>query len=86
MTKVLVIRSSANGANSVSNKLIDSYLAALPSGSTVVQRDLDKHPVPHVTHQSLAGIGRQAPRAAPSPRPARFRTRSSVKSSTPTCW
>ena len=61
MTKVLVIRSSANGANSVSNKLIDSYLAALPAGSTVVQRDLDKHPVPHVTHQSLAGIGRQAP-------------------------
>jgi FMN-dependent NADH-azoreductase len=66
MTKVLVIRSSANGANSVSNKLIDSYLAALPAGSTVVQRDLDKHPVPHVTI-------RASPASAARPRGRRLR-------------
>jgi FMN-dependent NADH-azoreductase len=60
MSNVLVIRSSANAAASVSNTLINAYLAALPAGTTVVERNLDTHPVPHVTHQSLAGIGRQA--------------------------
>jgi len=60
MTNILVLRSSANGANSVSNKLIDAYLAA-HAGNTVVDRDLDADPVPHVTSASLAGIGRQAP-------------------------
>lgn len=61
MTNVLVIRSAATGAASVSNALIDAYLAALPEGTKVVERNLDTHPVPHVTHASLAGIGREAP-------------------------
>lgn len=64
MTKLLVIRSSANGAASVSNKLIDSYLAAIEAhepGVVVTQRDLDRDPVPHVTSATLAGIGRAAP-------------------------
>jgi FMN-dependent NADH-azoreductase len=61
MSNILVIRSSATGAASVSNTLIDAYLAAVPQGAKVVDRNLDTHPVPHVTHQSLAGIGRQAP-------------------------
>ncbi len=61
MSNILVIRSAATGAASVSNALIDAYLAALPQGAKVVDRNLDTHPVPHVTHQSLAGIGRQAP-------------------------
>lgn len=60
MSNILVVRSSANGANSATNKLIDAYLAAHP-GNAVVERDLDAEPVPHVTAESLAGIGRQAP-------------------------
>jgi FMN-dependent NADH-azoreductase len=60
MTKILVIRSAATGEASVSNKLINAYLAAHPDAS-VVERDLDANPVPHITSASLAGIGRQAP-------------------------
>lgn len=60
MTKILVIRSSATGDASASNKLIDAYLAARP-GAEVVERDLDRDPVPHVTSANLAGIGRDAP-------------------------
>jgi FMN-dependent NADH-azoreductase len=63
MTNILVIRSAATGEASVSNALINAYLAANP-GATVVERDLDKNPVPHVTSASLAGIGRQAPEGA----------------------
>lgn len=63
MTKILVIRSAATGAASVSNKLIDAYLAAHP-GAEVVDRNLDSDPVPHVTSASLAGIGRAAPEGA----------------------
>lgn len=60
MTNILVIRSAATGAASVSNQLVDAYLAAHP-GDHVVERDLDRDPVPHVSSASLAGIGRQAP-------------------------
>jgi len=59
MSKLLLIRSAATGPASVSNALIDAYVAAHP-GSTVTERDLDRNPVPHVTSESLAGIGRQA--------------------------
>lgn len=60
MTNIVAIRSAATGDASISNQLIDAYLAAHP-GATVVERDLDRDPVPHVTSASLAGIGRQAP-------------------------
>jgi FMN-dependent NADH-azoreductase len=60
MTKILIIRTAATGEASVSNKLIDAYLAAHPDADVVV-RDLDANPVPHVTSASLAGIGRAAP-------------------------
>ena len=60
MTNILVIRSAATGEASVSNALIDAYLAAHP-GAHVTERNLDSDPVPHVTSASLAGIGRQAP-------------------------
>lgn len=63
MTNILVIRSAATGSASVSNALIDAYLAG-QSGAQVVERDLDRDPVPHVTSASLAGIGRQAPEGA----------------------
>lgn len=60
MANILVIRSAATGEASVSNKLINAYLAAHPDAQ-VVERDLDANPVPHVDSTSLAGIGRQAP-------------------------
>lgn len=63
MSKILVIRSAATGEASVSNALIDAYLAAHPEAS-VTERDLDADPVPHVSSASLAGIGRQAPEGA----------------------
>lgn len=63
MTNILVIRTAATGEASVSNALINAYLAAHPD-ATVVERDLDANPVPHVTSASLAGIGRQAPEGA----------------------
>lgn len=63
MTNVLVIRSAATGAASVSNTLINAYLGAHPD-AVVVERDLDKNPVPHVTSERLAGIGRDAPEGA----------------------
>lgn len=61
MTKILVIRSAATGEASVSNALIDTYLAQLDDDAVVVERNLDADPVPHVTSSSLAGIGRAAP-------------------------
>ena len=63
MTQVLVIRSAATGDASVSNRLIDGYLAGL-TDATIVDRNLDAAPVPHVTSASLAGIGREAPEGA----------------------
>ena len=60
MTKILVIRSAATGTASVSNTLIDAYLSAHPDAA-VTERDLDAVPVPHVSSESLAGIGRDAP-------------------------
>lgn len=64
MTKVLVLRTSASGAASVSNRLIDGFLADLRSADPAVairERDLDREPIPHITAQTLAGIGRPAP-------------------------
>jgi len=64
MTHLLVVRSSANGANSVSNKLIDTFLDAAKAASPsidVTERDLNADPVPHVRSTTLAGIGRPAP-------------------------
>jgi len=72
MTKILVIRSSANAERSVSNQLIDYYLSAQANDpqAQVTERDLDRDPVPHVTSATLAGIGRPAPET-PSSQAAR---------------
>ncbi|GAM03376.1 MULTISPECIES: FMN-dependent NADH-azoreductase [Novosphingobium] len=61
MTKYLVVRSAATGAASVSNQLIDTYLAELGEDAVVVERNLDTDPVPHINSGSLVGIGRAAP-------------------------
>jgi FMN-dependent NADH-azoreductase len=60
MTSTLVIRSAATGPASASNALVEAYLAA-HAETSVVERDLDASPVPHVNSESLAGIGRDAP-------------------------
>ena len=67
MTQILVLRASASGAASVSNRLIDGYLADLRAADPAVairERDLDTDPIPHITAQTLAGIGRPAPETA----------------------
>jgi len=64
MGNILVVKSSAGGAASVSNRLIDELVARLKAERpdlTVVERDLDRQPVPYVTSDTLAGIGRAAP-------------------------
>lgn len=45
MTKILTLRSSLSGADSVSNQLIDAGLALLPA--EVITRDLAADPLPH---------------------------------------
>ena len=67
MTKILTIRSSASGDKSVTNQLVDAYLTAVTAAepaATIVQRDLDADPIPHLTSETMAGIGRPAPETA----------------------
>ena len=66
MPNILVIRSSATGAASASNQLIDAFLAARGPVDVVTERNLDTDPIPHVTSATLAGIGRPAPETASS--------------------
>ena len=64
MTKILAIRSSASGDKSVTNQLVDAYLTAVTAAepaATIVQRDLDAEPIPHLTSATMAGVGRPAP-------------------------
>jgi len=64
MINLLVIRRSANGARSVSNPLVDEFVAdviAHDSNAKVVDRDLDAYPIAHIRSDTLAGIGRPAP-------------------------
>jgi len=64
---ILVIKSSANGERSVSNLLLDEAAARLTAstpGARIIERDLDRDPVPHVRSETLAGIGRAAPATA----------------------
>ncbi|MPT49195.1 MAG: FMN-dependent NADH-azoreductase [Sphingobium sp.] len=64
MTNLLVIRSSATGAASVSNALIDGFLAdakAAAADISVNDRNLDTNPIDHIRAETLAGIGRPAP-------------------------
>jgi FMN-dependent NADH-azoreductase len=70
---VLVLRSSANGAASVSNQLVDRVVANLGGSpaNSIVERNLDRDQVPHVHAGSLAGIGRHAPEG-PDAQPARI--------------
>ena len=59
MAKILVINSSAAGADSVSRRLVDEavrrLLEAAP-GAALVWRDLAADPVPHLSTGPLAGV------------------------------
>lgn len=64
MTNILVIKSSARSGLSASSQLVDYVVARLEeriAGLSVVERDLDQAPVPHIRFDTLAGIGRAAP-------------------------
>jgi len=55
MTNVLVIKSSALGVNSVSNGLVDGFVAKL-TGAQVTTRDVGADPVPHLLPVSVSGL------------------------------
>jgi FMN-dependent NADH-azoreductase len=64
MTNLLVINSSAAGADSVTRVLVAdaaSKLMAAQPGARVTHRDLDSAPVPNLTSTTLAGV-RGAPK------------------------
>jgi FMN-dependent NADH-azoreductase len=59
MTNLLVINSSAAGADSVTRVLVAdavSKLMAAQPGARVIHRDLDSAPVPNLTSTTLAGV------------------------------
>ena len=55
MTNVLVIKSSALGENSVSNGLVDRFVAQLKDAQVTV-RDVGADPVPHLLPVSVSGL------------------------------
>ena len=59
MTKILIVTSSANGADSVSSRLAEThaahYAAAHP-GIEIVRRDVGAEPIPHLTSDTVAAI------------------------------
>jgi len=62
MTNVLVINSSALGAASVSRGLVSRIVSGIREAdpaASVIERDLDAHPVPHLDGRTLAGFGGQ---------------------------
>ena len=60
MTNLLVIKSSASGAASVSSAIVDEVVAGF-AGASVVQRDVGAAPLPPLSPGVLAGLGRIPP-------------------------
>ena len=61
MRNILVINSSAAGDDAASRVLVRSVVEALERdapGATIVQRDVGREPIPHLTADGLGGIGR----------------------------
>ena len=59
MATVLVLNSSASGADSVSRQLVQSTVSRLRSqnpGLHIVERDLDSAPVPHLNAETTAAV------------------------------
>lgn len=61
MVGLLQIVSGATGPESVSNSLADDAVRALSASVTsVVRRDLDLEPLPHISSRTVAALGRGA--------------------------
>src|SRR5690606_19278922 len=61
MNNILVINSSAAGDDAASRVLVRSVVDALlrgAPGATVVERDVGREPIPHLTGDALGGLGR----------------------------
>jgi FMN-dependent NADH-azoreductase len=59
MKKILIVTSSANGADSVSSRLAEAHAAqyaARHPGVEIVRRDVGADPVPHLTSDTVAAI------------------------------
>jgi FMN-dependent NADH-azoreductase len=59
MAQILVINSSATGADSVSRRLVDEAVRGLVEArprAEIIWRDLAADPVPHLTTDTLAGV------------------------------
>lgn len=59
MKNILILASSAQGATSVSNRLIDDFAARLREaepGVAIVRRDLGAEPPPHLTGETVHAI------------------------------
>ncbi len=59
MKNILVIRSSVNGASSVSNQMLDAFLSQLRAqypSLNVVERDLANQPIPVLTPETVGAI------------------------------
>lgn len=52
---ILNVRSSANGAASVSNRLADGFLEKLPNAAVTI-RDVGAEPLPHLTAETVEAI------------------------------
>lgn len=67
MSKVLIIKSSAAGAGSVSNQLIDQFRNSYAAGhldATFTEHDLGRHPLPPLSALNLAGFAGTAAESA----------------------
>lgn len=53
---VLIVSSSANGDNSVSNQLAERFVAQVDPEARIVRRDVGANPLPHLTAQTVAAI------------------------------
>ena len=59
MTNILIVTSSANGAESVSSRLAEAHAAQLAGahpGAKIVRRDVGAEPLPHLTAATVAAI------------------------------
>ena len=59
MNNILVIRSSVNGENSVSNQMLNAFLTQLRAKHptlNVIERDLAQHPIPALTPETVGAI------------------------------
>lgn len=64
MKNILVVNSSAAGDDAASRVLVRNVVEALKReapGATVVERDVGREPIPHLTGNALEGIGRGDP-------------------------